>query len=136
MGWVCLTYSRRERNKTCRGLYSPAMEGPEQARSSVYKPALPPTPYQPGRAEEQGIAGWTREETPPGDVEMEGRHLSAKGLTWTKAGGGKVQGTFRGRNGIISAYWLAPLKPCPMQLPAHNRFLISIAIESHGMYQG
>lgn len=30
-----------------------------------------------------------------GDSEMEGKHLSSKGLAWTKAGGGKVQGTFK-----------------------------------------
>lgn len=128
LGWVCLTCSRR-------GLYSPAMEGPEQAGSSVCTPALPPTPYQPGQPEEQGIAGWTREETPwecrnGGAVPFCQRTDRDKSWRWESARHIQRQEW----NNLSSL--AASLRACPMQFLAHNRFLISIAIESHGMYQG
>lgn len=37
----------------------------------------------------------------------------------------------RGRSGTISAHWLSPLEPCSMQLSAHNKFLISVAVVTH-----
>lgn len=91
---MCLTCSKRGRNKTCRGLYSPAMEVSEQAGSSV-RTSTASAFHQPGvtRGAGQSRVNWGGHLM--GDSEMEGKHLSSKGLAWTKAGGGKVQGTFK-----------------------------------------